>query len=41
MSDRMLQIAFGWRRLDELRLLDDEEMRPWILQGGDNHRGGT
>jgi hypothetical protein len=23
----MLQIAFGWRRLDELRLLDDEEMR--------------
>ena len=36
-SDRMLQIAFGWRGLDELVLLDERGMRQWILQGGGNH----
>ena len=38
LSGRMLQIAFGWRKLDELVLLDGDGMRQWIEQGGGNHK---
>jgi hypothetical protein len=34
---RMLQIAFGYRRLDELILLDDDAMRQYLQQGGGNY----
>lgn len=33
-SARVLQIAFGWRREDELVLLDEDELRQYIEQGG-------
>jgi hypothetical protein len=34
---RMLQIAFGYRRLDELILLDETAMRQYLRQGGGNY----
>ena len=34
-SARVLQIAFGWRGEDELVLLDEDEIRQYIQQGGD------
>lgn len=34
---RMLQIAFGYRRLDELILLDHNAMRQYLQQGGGNY----
>lgn len=37
LSGRVLQIAFGLRDQDELILLDDDEMRLFIEQGGGNY----
>lgn len=36
-SSRMLQIAFGLRDISELVILEDDEMRQYIEQGGANH----
>jgi hypothetical protein len=36
---RMLQIAFGWRQLDELSLLNEDGMRQYLRQGGGNYLG--
>lgn len=37
LSAKMLQIAFGVRSRNELVLLNDDEMRQYIEQGGANH----
>lgn len=36
-SSRVLQIAFGLRDVSELVILEDDEMRQYIEQGGANH----
>lgn len=36
-SARVLQISFGYRGLEELVVLDDEEMREYLELGGANH----
>lgn len=36
-SARVLQISFGYRGLEELLVLDDEEMRQYLELGGANH----
>ena len=41
LSPTMLQIAFGLRGLDEVGLLDEEEIRQYIEQGGANHHHPT
>ena len=38
-SPRMLQIAFGLLDTDALVLLDEDEMKQYLEQGGGNHMG--
>ena len=40
-SPRMLQIAFGLLDTDALILLDEDEMKQFLEQGGGNHMGPT
>jgi hypothetical protein len=40
-SPRMLQIAFGLLGTDALILLDDDEMKQYLEQGGGNHMNPT
>lgn len=37
LSARVLQLWWGDRQLDELQMLDNNELRQWLMLGGGNH----